>query len=175
MAFLQQMNGVIARFAFLSVCVLFLVPFAAAQKQVEFDSGDLYHVALDAALTDMIKWPTEGKRLKTEKSMTILHRTGIDLPDKVGDIRINHVNGSGLVKAYKGFGNGKKEGAEMPILEIWPMRTKGIKLEIRFTFSKYRFESGTHHFSLSDGINALFSIDCDKNRFLVDKIEHWGV
>ena len=108
-----------------------------------------------------------------------------DLPTQFGEIKVEYLDDSGLVQRYKMRAkNNEKTRGEIPVIEIYPIYDKGSKL--RFAYSNFWFsyaEKGgffsrkntIYKFGLEGGCQAEIGFDPAQQKFVIEKVELWGI
>jgi hypothetical protein len=92
-----------------------------------------------------------------------------DFPTQIGVYRIEYLDAQALINRYKA----KK--AEFPIIVIRPMKNEGAKLVISFTDYVITYEKKTLNYALTGGFNVSLRYDCDKQEYVIEKTDLWGV
>ena len=108
-----------------------------------------------------------------------------DLPTEFGKIKVEYVSYSELAQKFKILTKDRyKEQGKIPVIEIYPLRDKGSKLS--FSYNNYWFsyaEKGGflspkkifHNLSLEGGCKADIGFDSKEQKFVIEKVELWGV
>jgi hypothetical protein len=71
----------------------------------------------------------------------------------------------------------KKLGGELRLTVMRPMKNKGSTLVFNFVEYLWNWnpKRNATSYALSDGCKVELIYDCEKKRFVVDKVEIWGV
>ena len=107
------------------------------------------------------------------------------LPFQLGEIKVQYLSGDQLALAYKNRSTEKKnERREIPIIELIPIHDNEGKLY--FAYKNYWFsysEKGgfftqkkrVFGFALEGGCHAEIGFDEVEKRFVIGKVELWGI
>ena len=106
-----------------------------------------------------------------------------DLPTQLGETRVQYLGNTELVEKYKLLSKPERERG-IPYIKIFPLRDKEDKLI--FAYNNYWFtysEKGgffsqrklIYRNALEGGCHAHIGFDPAQKRFVIEKVELWGV
>jgi hypothetical protein len=108
-----------------------------------------------------------------------------DLPAKIGKFNLEYLYGVQLIEKFKTLTKTRyKARGAIPVIEIFPLRDKDSKL--LFGYSNFWFrhsEKGgffskkkiLNSFSLEGGCRVEIGFDSSQKKFVIEKVELWGV
>jgi len=149
-----------------------------AQENAIVVNDDLYTISLKAGIEEMEKqWgyiddSIDGERIRTDYKNIIVQRdrfiTG-DLPSVLGNSRIQYLNHDQLIERFK------KLKKEFSSLVIQPAEIEGARVKVTVTVYWISYKKGMLQFDLSDWSTAYFRFDCEKRKFVLEKVELGGI
>jgi len=106
-----------------------------------------------------------------------------ELPTQLGETKVQYLSDSELIEKYKLLSKAERERG-VPFIKIFPLSDKEDKLI--FAYNNYWFtysEKGgffsqkqfIHQRALEGGCNAYIGFDPAQKRFVIEKVELWGV
>jgi hypothetical protein len=92
-----------------------------------------------------------------------------NLPAKIGEHRIEYLNGDELIARYK------RLRKRFPILSMRPMTNDQGMLRIGLADYWFSYEKRALNYSLEGGCNVYFRYDCEQKLYVFDRVDLWGV
>jgi hypothetical protein len=143
--------------------------FAQTLKEASEDS--LYFKALSVYLNEAAKKYANIKTARDYNKIIIQKDENLtaNLPNNIGSQKIQIKDLSDIRDEFR---RGK---VKVPVTVVRPMENEGEKLIIRFTEYWVNFTDKKTEFSLEGGCKVEFLFDCTKRKYVINKVEFWGV
>ncbi|HLM00651.1 MAG TPA: hypothetical protein VK400_06315 [Pyrinomonadaceae bacterium] len=108
-----------------------------------------------------------------------------ELPAKIGKFNLEYLEGARLIEKFKSLTKTRyKERGAIPVIEIFPLSDKNNKLLFGYNNFWYRrtVKSGffskrkiADSFGLEGGCRVEIGFDSPQQKFVIEKVELWGV
>ena len=159
-------------YMFLPVALLLFTLFPApTPAQTASGEENLYHRALVACLDEKVKAYAKIDPTRDYYDVVIARNDELtkDWPTQVGKYRVTYLDAEGLIKRYQ------ERGKEFPILVTRPMINSGARLEISFTDYRISYKKPALNYALEGGCKVMIRYDCPEGKYVIEKVELWGV
>ncbi len=161
------------RFALILLFLGVLADNALSQTKAASQNEDnLYAVALSACVKKEFEEygdiASSGRTFFNRIVEYDLHLTE-KLPTQFGDFKIEYLTGGELLERYK------KTRQRLSVFKMFPMRNEGAILKINFSHYYVSVSKKKFLYALEGGCQTEFKYDSQKEKFVLSKVELWGV
>lgn len=136
------------------------------------DEDNLYAVALSACVKKEFEEygniASSGRTFFNRIVEYDLHLTE-KLPTQFGDFKIEYLTGGELLERYK------KTRQKLSVFKMFPMRNEGAILKINLSHYYASVSKKRFLYELEGGCQTEFKYDSPKEKFVLSKVELWGV
>ena len=134
---------------------------------------NLYLTAFSAYLSKRNEMYESTEGLKKRDYLNVLVESDInlnkDFPTKIGRNTIEYLEHAARMRKFD------KLRQPFRLIVFRPMENAGNKVVISFAEYMWSYKRNGFLYSLSDGAQVVFRFDCEKQSFIVDKVELWGI
>ena len=146
---------------------------SAQFQETKPDEKNLYYMAFVAYLEKRNQMYEGNEDLRKRDYLNILVEHDLfitdGLPKTIGKNKIEYL---GEVERREKL---DKLREPYTLIVIRPMKNEGNKLVISFAEYRWSYKKNRVTYALSDGARVELGFDCQKSKFVIEKVELWGI